>query len=80
VGRLDFKREFSDRLLEGIIYGGNRAVQLTGPNIDFQAPISPETYRAFETIKSSVRSLTAVMDGVVIEDKTHSLSIHFREA
>jgi trehalose-phosphatase len=65
--------------LEGIIYGGNHGAQLTGPNIDFQAPIGPETYRAFETIKSSVRSLTAGMNGVVIEDKTHSLSIHFRE-
>jgi len=65
--------------LEGIIYGGNHGAQLTGPNIDFQAPIGPETYRAFETIKSSVRSLTAGMNGVVLEDKTHSLSIHFRE-
>ncbi len=65
--------------LEGIIYGGNHGAQLTGPNVDFQAPIGPETYRAFETIKSRLRSLTAVMKGVVIEDKTHSLSIHFRE-
>lgn len=65
--------------LEGIIYGGNHGSQLRGPNIDFQAPIGPETYRAFEMIKSSVGRLTAVMNGVVIEDKTHSLSIHFRE-
>jgi trehalose 6-phosphate phosphatase len=65
--------------LEGIIYGGNHGAQLTGPNIDFQAPISPEAYRAFEAIRSNVRSLTAAIKGVVIEDKTYSLSIHFRE-
>lgn len=65
--------------VEGIIYGGNHGVQLTGPNIDFQAPIVSEAYRAFEMIKSNVRSLTASMKGVVIEDKTHSLSVHFRE-
>jgi trehalose 6-phosphate phosphatase len=65
--------------VEGIIYGGNHGAQLTGPNIDLQAPISPETYRALETVKSDVRGLTAAMKGVSMEDKTHSLSIHFRK-
>jgi trehalose 6-phosphate phosphatase len=65
--------------IEGIIYGGSHGAQLTGPNIDLQAPISAETYRALETIKSDVRSLTSVIKGIAIEDKTHSLSIHFRK-
>lgn len=65
--------------IEGIIYGGSHGAQLKGPNIDFLAPLSAETYRALETIKWDLRSQTASMKGVVIEDKAHSLSIHYRE-
>lgn len=64
--------------IDGIIYGGNHGVELRGPGIDFQAPLPAETTDVLRTVAYRLEALGSFINGVLIENKGSSLSIHYR--
>jgi trehalose 6-phosphate phosphatase len=63
--------------IDGIIYGGNHGARLSGPGIDFQAPLA-ETTHVMQTIAPRLGVLRSSIKGVIIENKKESLSVHYR--
>ena len=64
--------------IEGIYYAGNHGLEIEGPGLQF---IHPATEAARSEIATLVRQLSARLgdiEGVVIENKGLSLSIHYR--
>jgi len=64
--------------IEGIYYAGNHGLEIEGPGISF---ISQEAELAQAMMKDLARQLSAALDsidGVIIEDKGLSLSVHYR--
>lgn len=64
--------------VEGIYYAGNHGLEIEGPGLKFVSKPA-ETARA--TIKDIARQLSAALesiDGVIVEDKGLSLSVHYR--
>ena len=64
--------------VEGLYYAGNHGLEIEGPGLKFVSQPA-ETGRA--TIKDLARQLATALDktdGVIIEDKGLSLSVHYR--
>ena len=64
--------------VEGIYYAGNHGLEIEGPGLKF---VSPVAKAAQTVIKDLVRQLSAKLggiEGVIVEDKGLSLSIHYR--
>jgi len=64
--------------INGIYYAGNHGLEIDGPGLSF---VSPVAEAAQAEIKELVRRLSAKLDnieGVIIEDKGLSLSVHYR--
>ena len=64
--------------IAGIYYAGNHGLEIEGPSLKF---IHPATQAAQSEINKLVRQLSARLgdvEGVIIEDKGLSLSIHYR--
>jgi trehalose 6-phosphate phosphatase len=66
--------------IEGIIYAGDHGAEIEGSGIAFCAPVPPETLRALANIRAHLEFLPSALQGVLMEDKGTSLSIHFRAA
>lgn len=63
--------------IESLIYGGSHGARLSGPGIDFQAPL-PETARTMKVIASRLGRLHSSVKGVIIENKGESIAVHYR--
>ena len=64
--------------IEGIYYAGNHGLEIDGPGLKF---VSPAAKAAQAEIKYIVGQLSAKLDsieGVIVEDKGLSLSVHYR--
>jgi len=64
--------------IEGIYYAGNHGLEIEGPGLDF---INPAAKAAQATIKDMAQRSSAKLssiEGVIVEDKGFSLSIHYR--
>lgn len=64
--------------IEGIYYAGNHGLEIEGPGLKF---VSQPARTAKATIKDLARQLAAALDsidGVIVEDKGLSLSVHYR--
>ena len=64
--------------IDGIYYAGNHGLEIEGPGLNF---INPGAKEAQITIKELVQSSStklASIEGVIVEDKGLSLSIHYR--
>jgi trehalose 6-phosphate phosphatase len=64
--------------IEGIYYAGNHGLEIEGPGLKY---ISPPAEIAQATLKDIAKQLTAALgsiDGVIVEDKGLSLSVHYR--
>jgi len=64
--------------IEGIYYAGNHGLEIEGPDIDY---ISPLAEKARETMRDLAGSLAIGLDsidGVIVQDKGLSLSVHYR--
>jgi len=64
--------------IEGIYYAGNHGLEIEGPGLKF---INPAAKAAQATIKDLGRHFSAKLgsiEGVIVEDKGLSLSIHYR--
>lgn len=64
--------------IDGIYYAGNHGLEIEGPSLSF---INPEAKEAQATIEELARHSSAKLggiEGVIVEDKGLSLSIHYR--
>jgi len=64
--------------IDGIYYGGNHGLEIEGPGLKF---VNPEAAASEGEIKEMARQFSTKLgntEGVIIEDKGLSLSIHYR--
>ena len=64
--------------VEGIYYAGNHGMEIRGPGIDY---INPEAEKAIPVIHELAERFTGLLqavEGVIIQDKKYSLSVHYR--
>jgi trehalose-phosphatase len=64
--------------LKNIIYSGNHGLEIKGPKIGFEAPISPDYKAILRQIKNELKERVSPIRGALLEDKGLSLSIHYR--
>lgn len=64
--------------LEGIIYSGNHGLEIEGPKIKFETPVSSRYKAVLEQIRKDLNKKLSSIKGVLVENKDLSLSIHYR--
>jgi trehalose-phosphatase len=64
--------------LNDIIYGGNHGLELAGPRVRFESPVSQKHKDTLKKILRVLRNKLRPIKGVLIENKDLSLSIHYR--
>ncbi len=73
----DIKRRVG---IKNIYYGGNHGVDIWGPDIRFTHPDAERARQILKRIKRELDAKFRGIDGVFIEDKKYSLTIHYRAA
>lgn len=61
-----------------IVYVGNHGLEIEGPKIRFESPISARYKRILQHIKDDLNTNLSAINGAFMEDKGLSLSIHYR--
>ncbi|MBI2869612.1 MAG: trehalose-phosphatase [Chloroflexi bacterium] len=64
--------------IEGIYYAGNHGLEIDGPGFKFTNPAAPASRTHLTELKLRLGSLLGGIEGVLIEDKGLSLSVHYR--
>ncbi|MBN1868994.1 MAG: trehalose-phosphatase [Candidatus Omnitrophica bacterium] len=71
----DLKRKVG---IEGIIYSGNHGLECDYPEAAFGTKIDPLMLKRLSDAGRKLRQKLSAFPGVVFEDKTYSLSVHYR--
>ena len=66
--------------LEALYYAGNHGFEIEGPDVDRVHPAAREARPALEAAIQGLESKLGDEPGVQVEDKTWTLSIHYRRA
>jgi trehalose 6-phosphate phosphatase len=66
--------------LEGVIYAGNHGLEIRGPGFEFEEPGATAVRPALRALLSTLGIRLSALQGVEIEDKNLSASVHFRRA
>ncbi|MDD4900053.1 MAG: trehalose-phosphatase [Candidatus Omnitrophica bacterium] len=64
--------------IQGIIYAGNHGFEIEGPKLKFESQVSPQFKAGLRKIARDLSSKLKGVEGVLIEDKGVTLSIHYR--
>lgn len=64
--------------LKGIVYSGNHGLQIEGPKIKFEAPVSRRYRTDLGEIKERLEKGLSSVKGAFVEYKNLSLSLHYR--
>jgi trehalose-phosphatase len=64
--------------LSGIYYAGNHGLEIKGPGIDYLHPAFKPAAPRMREIKKKLILKTAAINGIIIEHKGASLSLHYR--
>lgn len=64
--------------IKNIVYVGNHGLEIDGPRIHFESLTPPDIKRIFAEIKDGLAKNLAKLEGVIIEDKGLTLSVHYR--
>lgn len=64
--------------LKNIVYVGNHGFEIDGPRIHFESLTPPDIKKIFAKIKDELARHFAKQEGVIIEDKGLTLSVHYR--
>jgi trehalose-phosphatase len=64
--------------VEGIDYIGNHGWEIDGPHIRFETLIPPSVMSALEQVRYELAAKLSAIDGVFVEDKGITLSVHYR--
>ena len=66
--------------LPGITYVGNHGLEVEGPGIKSQSPVPPSCRVVMGKITRELERRLSSVPGVVVEDKTLTISVHYRLA
>lgn len=66
--------------LNAAVYGGNHGLEIHGADIEFEEPDAAAKRPALRALVGALRAKLFVLDGVEIENKKLSASVHFRRA
>ncbi|MFH1640893.1 MAG: trehalose-phosphatase [Candidatus Omnitrophota bacterium] len=64
--------------LKNIVYVGNHGLEVEGPKIKFEAPVSRRYKTILQDIKSDLTKKFSAVKGILLEDKGLSVSLHYR--
>lgn len=64
--------------IRNIIYASNHGLQIEGPNIRFEAPLTPDYKTILQKIKNELKQMLSPVKGILLEDKGLSLALHYR--
>lgn len=64
--------------IESIYYSGNHGYEISGPGIDFVKDEGKQAKSAIKDICEKVRERSSSTEGVIVEDKGVTASIHYR--
>jgi trehalose 6-phosphate phosphatase len=64
--------------IKGIYYSGNHGFEIKGPDMDYSYPLSPNIKDTVLNIFEILRSQIGKIEGVILEHKGATLSIHYR--
>lgn len=64
--------------LKDIIYSGNHGLEIHGPKLEFSSVVAPGFGGMIKKIKADLGKKLARIKGVILEDKGHTLSVHYR--
>lgn len=67
-------------VLKNIVYVGNHGFEIKGPKIQFKSPVPFRYGKALEEIKAKLEKSLVGIRGVIVENKGHSLTVHYRMA
>ncbi len=66
--------------IKGIYYGGNHGLEISGPRIRFVHPEARSFRHAIDSVRRSVEKAIMGLQGVFIEKKRFSFTLHYRMA
>ncbi len=64
--------------LKDIIYAGNHGLEIEGPKIKFEGQVSARSKSVIRNIYENMVSNLSQIKGVLIEDKSLAISVHYR--
>jgi len=64
--------------LEEIYYAGNHGLEIEGPDLSFTSPAAQSAQAEIKYLVQKLSTKLADIEGVIIEDKGLSLSVHYR--
>lgn len=64
--------------IKGIIYAGNHGIEIAGPEMNYKHEISDEYKMIIEKLRREIGWKLMDFPGTFIEDKTETLSVHYR--
>lgn len=64
--------------IRNIIYSGNHGLEIEGPSIRFEVPVSFNYKTIIKQIKKELNKRLSPIKGILLEDKGLSLSLHYR--
>lgn len=65
-------------LLEDVYYAGNHGYEIEGPDLDFVKEEAKEARKSIEKICDRIQRRADYIDGVIVEDKIYTASVHYR--
>lgn len=64
--------------IEGIYYAGNHGLEIEGPGISYVTPEAGTSRGVMKELAGQIAAELANVDGVIIQDKELSISVHYR--
>ena len=64
--------------MEGIYYAGNHGLEIEGPNLSFIHPAAEAAQVEIKKLARQFSNRLSGIEGVIVEDKGFSLSVHYR--
>ncbi len=64
--------------IEGIYYAGNHGLEIEGPGLKYISPLAESARTTIKDLAEQMATALADVDGVIVQDKGMSLSIHYR--
>jgi len=64
--------------IDGIYYAGNHGMEIEGPGLNFIHPVAKKAQKRMKELAQLFSARLSNIEGVIVEDKGLSLSIHYR--
>jgi len=65
--------------LDGVTYGGNHGLEISGPGFSFIEPVAAGRMRALQRLSDSLEIELRPIPGIIVENKGLTASVHYRK-